>query len=110
MITDYVNSRRLSGITSSAPAVLYGIQVGSAVRLYPTSAGSATIYSSSSPSDKVALDIAAGNAAITGSTNAKWTAWGAGTVTADTTQQGQMSQTAVAVVVTSGTWIIEVAQ
>ncbi len=105
-----INARRFINITSSAPVAVYDIDKDAMIRIYPTSAGTATVYSSGSPQRYVAADITAGNAAVTGSTNAKWTAWSAGAVTADTTLTATMPQIAVAIVVTSGTWNIEVCQ
>lgn len=105
-ITTYVSGRRYSGVTSSAPLVIYDIPIGSMIRIWPTSAGSATVYSTGSPANIAAADTT--NANVTGSTNARWTAWTAGAVVAETVQGAQMNQTAIAVVVTSGTWSVEV--
>lgn len=99
-----------TGVTSSAPAVLYNLAAGAMVRLYPTSAGTATFYSTGSNPASAATDVAAGNSAITSSATAKWTQWTAGAVTADTTQTAILPQSAGAVVVTSGTWTLEVCQ
>lgn len=104
--TNYTDSIVYAGITSSAIKTVYDIPVGSAIRIYPTSAGTATVYSSGSPRNAVALDDT--SAKITGSTNAQWSQWSAGAVTSSTTQAATVSQTAVAIIVTSGTWTIEV--
>lgn len=101
---------RRAGVTSSAPVPVFNIDTGAMIRIYPTSAGSATVYSSGSPQTLIQADVTAGNAAITGNTNARWSAWGAGSVSADTVQYAQSPQKAVALVVTSGTWVMEVSQ
>ena len=101
---------QLTGITSAAPGVLYGISVNASIRLYPTVAGVAAVYSSGSPVANIALDVLAGNAAILANTNARWSSWGAGAVSVDTVQQALSPQSAIAVVVTSGTWVVEVCQ
>lgn len=105
-ITNYVSGRRYTGITSSAPLVVYDIPLGTMIRIWPTSAGTANVYSTGSPANLAALDTT--NANITSNTNARWTAWSAGAVVAETVQSAQMNQTAIAVVVTSGTWSVEV--
>ena len=97
-----------AGVTSSEPAALYKIPAGSSIKIYPTSAGTAAVYSTSSNPDQVALDVASGNAAILAGTNANWDIWGAGAVTAKTIQSTQLPITACALVVTSGTWTMEV--
>jgi hypothetical protein len=105
-----VKVQTVSGITSSAPKAIINIPAGGQVRLYPTSAGTATVYSTGSTLKNAQLDVATSNAAVTGSTNAKWSIWGAGSVVADTVQSALVPQTAIAVVVTSGTWTLEVTQ
>jgi len=98
----------VTGITSAEPTAAYMIPVGSTIKIYPTSAGTASVYSSSSNQDQAALDVASGNAAILAGTNANWDIWGAGAVTAKTIQSTQLPITACALVVTSGTWTMEV--
>lgn len=105
-----INARRFINITNSAPVAVYDIDKDAMIRIYPTSAGTATVYSSGSPQRYVAADIAAGNAAVAASTNASWTEWAAGAITSVTVLQATMPQTAIAVVVTSGTWTVEVTQ
>lgn len=105
-----VKVQRKNGVTSSAPVVIYNVTPGSSIRIFPTSAGTANVYSSGSPQNLIAADITAGNSAVTGNTNARWSAWGAGAVTADTQLSAIVPQMAVALVVTSGTWSIEVTQ
>lgn len=104
--TNYVDTITYSGITSSAPKTVYEIPVGSAIRIFPTSAGTATVYSSGSPKNLVEKDDT--EAKITGNTNAQWSQWAAGAVTSSTIQAASVSQTAVVLIVTSGTWTIEV--
>lgn len=104
------DSVNVIGGTSADVNSIVGISAGAMIRAYPTSAGTASVYSSGSLLTLVNADIAAGAAAITGNTNARWSLWGAGAVTADTTQQALLPQTAVAIIVTSGTWTLEVCQ
>lgn len=104
--TNYVDTIVYAGVTSAAPKTVFDIPVGSAIRIYPTSAGTATVYSSGSTRKQVEADDT--SAKITGNTNAQWSQWGAGAVTATTVQAATISQTAVSLVVTSGTWTIEV--
>lgn len=111
MAAEYeVKVQTISGITSSAPKGIINIPAGASIRLYPTSAGSASVYSTGSTLKNAQLDVATSNAAVTGSTNAKWSLWGAGAVAADTNQTAVIPQTMVAVVVSSGTWTLEVTQ
>jgi len=105
-ITNFIDAQRQSNLTNASPTIIYDLPVGTSVRLWFTGAGTATVYTTGSPRDQVAKDTTNGN--ITGSTNARWTQWGAGSVTVETVQVINQSQTALAVVVTSGTWSIEV--
>ena len=100
------NGRTITGITSAA--VIYGVPVGATVRAYPTSAGTATAYSTTSPARLARLDILAGAASITGSANARWAAWTPGAVIADTAVPAGSNMAAIALVVASGTLTLEV--
>ena len=103
------NSKRVSGITSTAATAVYHVAQGAMVKIFPSSAGTATVYSTGSPDTLAALDIATADGSdIVASTNASWDEWAAGAVTAKTIQQASMPQTALAVVVTSGTWVMEI--
>lgn len=99
-----------SGVETGTPGAVFNVAMGAMVRIYPTSAGTATVYSTGSNENYAATDVAAGDSAVTSSATAKWTQWSAGAVTDDTTLQAVMPQSCVAVVVTSGTWTLEVCQ
>lgn len=103
-----VQESRREGVTGVA--AVFRIPPFSGVRAFPTAAGLATVYSSSSPADLVNADLAIGAAAIQANTNAQWTAWTAGEVSTDTEQLSDRAQTCVAIVVASGTWVLEVAR
>lgn len=100
----------IAGVTSAAIKSIQNIQQGAMIRAFPTSAGTASVYSSGSPAALCAADIAAGAAAITGNTNARWSLWAPGAVTADTVQQALMPQSFVVIIAASGTWTLEVCQ
>ena len=102
------NQFRLTGITSAAPGAFYNIPLYAQIKIIPTAAGTATLYSTGSQRALVDADVTAGNAAIVANTNAQWDIWGAGAVTVRTTQQAQMPLSSIALVVTSGTWTLEV--
>lgn len=101
-----VATRRISGVISTSPAKIDKIPRGSVIKIYPTSAGAATVYSTSTP-QKISTDDDT-NAAIIASTAASWDVWGAGDVTVKTVQQANVPLETVALVVTSGTWVMEV--
>ncbi|MGD9842987.1 MAG: hypothetical protein AB7U99_08800 [Steroidobacteraceae bacterium] len=108
MSYELVLTKSVTGVTSSAPKTISNIPIGAGIKIFPTSAGTATVYSSLSDSALVAADELAGNAAIVAGTNAKWDNWAAGAVTAATVLVATMPCSAVALVVTSGTWTMEV--
>lgn len=97
-----------TGLTSSSyNKACFGVIQGAAIKVYPTSAGTATVYSSCSPIADCMTDIAAGNF-TTGV--ASWDAWGAGAVSAKTTQTATVPLTTVVCVPASGTWTMEIVQ
>lgn len=98
-----------SGITSTSTTfkACLGVREGAAIKAYPTSAGTATVYTSNSPISDCLADIAANNFA---SGLASWDAWGAGAVAAKTTQATAVPVTCVTIVPASGTWTLEVVQ
>ena len=104
--TRKVTTQRVEGITSSAPAKIHKVPEGSAVKIYPTSAGTATVYSTQSP--RSVSDADDTNAEITGSTNTDWSVWEAGAVTTSTLQKTNVPVETIALTVTSGTWVLEV--
>jgi hypothetical protein len=99
-------TRQVTQITAAAPGVLYRVPQGSEVKIYPTSPGTASVYSSGSPKTLIETDTT--NAMITGSTHASWDQWQAGVVAVETFQQAIMPQMAVACVVVSGVWTMEI--
>ena len=98
------NSVQISGVTAAAGACGL-IPAGSSVKVYPSSAGSATVYASCGPANDAAADIAAANFS-TGL--AAWDAWDNGSVTASSLGILEGAVTAVALSVSSGTWVLEV--
>ena len=98
-----------SGITSTTSTfkACLGVRENASIKAYPTSAGTATVYSSCSPYQDCLTDIANNNF-TTGV--ASWDAWGAGAVTAKTVQYAQGALSCVTIVPASGTWVLEVAQ
>jgi len=98
-----------TGITSTSTTfkACLGVREGAAIKAYPTSAGTATVYSSCSPYKDCLDDIAANNF-TTGL--ASWDAWGAGAVVAKTTQTATTPLSCVTIVPASGTWTLEVVQ
>lgn len=103
---DLVETIRETGVTSSAPVKIHKVPRGSAIKAYPTSAGTATVYSTQTP--RSVSDADNTNTEIENDTNANWDAWGAGAVTVATVQEAMIPLETVAIVVTSGTWVLEV--
>lgn len=102
-----VSTLVIKGVTSAEPAKILFVPKGALVKVYPTAAGSASVYHSNSLKQDIDLDNS--NADIQGSLNdAVWDIWGAGTVTAKTSQQVNIPLMALAMTVLSGTWTIEV--
>lgn len=101
-----VTTLRVEGVTSSAPGKLHQVPAGATVKIFPTSAGTATVYSTHADRELSDLDTTTAN--VTGSTNADWLAWEAGAVTVSTSQQALGPVRTVAVAVASGTWTLEV--
>lgn len=101
-----IRTIRVEGITSSAPGKVHKVPRGSVVKIYPTSAGEATLYSTNTHQDISAGDNT--NAEITGSGVADWDICGAGSVTDKVVQQVNVPVETVALVVASGVWVMEV--
>jgi hypothetical protein len=100
------DSVQISGVTTRAG--LGGIvRDGASVKIFPTSAGTATVKTSCSPWPAVAADMAANNFA---NGQAKWDNWNNGSVTGATIAVLAGTVTGVAVVPASGTWTLEIAQ
>lgn len=98
-----------TGITSTASTfkACLGVREGAAIKAYPTSAGTATVYSSCSPISDCLTDIAANNFS---SGLASWDAWSAGAVAVKTVQAATVPLSCVTIVPASGTWVLEVVQ
>lgn len=106
-IGSLVSTQVLKGVTSAEPAKFFKVPKGATIKLYPTSAGTAAVYHSNSLKTDTDEDLT--NADIQGSLNsAVWDLWGAGTVSAKTSQQVNTPLEVVALTVNSGTWTIEV--
>lgn len=101
-----VETIRITDITSSAPVKVHQVPEGAGIKIYPTSAGTASIYSTTAP--RSISDGDNTNSEITTAGAADWDAWGAGDVTSSTTQKATVPVQTVACVVTSGTWVMEV--
>ena len=103
-----VQTMRLEGITRTTDAgIINHLARGTGIRIFPTAAGTATVFSTQTPSLRL-NDPDNTHSEITSSTNRNWDAWGAGAVTAITTQQVNVPLEATALTVASGTWTIEV--
>lgn len=100
-----INVIQHKGSTSSLVKYVVGIKGGASIKAYPTSAGTATVYSSFSPIKDCETDIAAGNFS-TGV--ASWDAWDAGAVSVSTSMVASMPVSCIALVPASGTWTLEV--
>lgn len=101
-----VSTIRVAGVTSAAPGKVHKIPKGAAVKIWPTSAGSATVYSTNTP--RAVSDPDDTNAEIESDTAVDWDEWSAGSVTASTLQATQVPVETIAIVVDSGTWNLEV--
>jgi len=98
-----------TGITSTISTfrACFGITGGAAVKIYPTSAGSANVYSSTSPMADCQADIVANNF-LTG--KAVWDQWGPGLVTAKTNTTALIPSTCAVCIPSTGIWTMEVVQ
>lgn len=97
--------------TASTTHIVCNVPAGSLVKAFPTSAGTATVYTTQRPIDKIGdSDVDAAQSVISGSTNRQWDAWGSGAVTASTVNQANGPLEGVSIVVASGTWSIEVSR
>ena len=104
--TSRIQTHRREGVTTDAPEKVHKVPRGATVKIYPTTPGLATVYSTNTPSLVSNLDDT--NIKIESSTNASWDEWGAGQVSEKTIQQTNVPIEVVALVVTSGVWVIEV--
>lgn len=100
-------SRQAAGVVSGSPKGVVGVRDGAAIKALPTSAGTASVYSSISPLELCLADIK--NNAVPAGT-ADWDLWSAGAVAVKTIQQAVLPANCVAIVVASGTWTLEVMQ
>ena len=104
--TKLVASHRISGVDNTEIAKIYKIPRGAIIKAYPTSAGSAIVYHTNTIKEVADLDDDATK--VQNRTNGSWDAWGAGNVAVKTTQQINGPLEAVALLVSSGVWVIEV--
>ena len=101
-----VGSIQVQGVTNSNPAIIHKVPKGSAIKVYPTVAGAAGLYSSHSPISDILLESSADD--IKDSVNADWDSSAAGIVSIPTIQEALYHTEAVALVPESGTWTIEI--
>jgi hypothetical protein len=101
-----VTTIRQTGVTSSAPGKVHKVPRGSAIKIWPTSEGTATVYSTNTP--RTISDPDDTNTEIINDTAVDWDEWSAGAVTSSTSLVAQAPVETVAIVVTSGTWVLEV--
>ncbi len=104
--TSRIQTHRRENATTDKPEKVHKVPRGATVKIYPVSPGLATVYSTNTPS--LISDLDDTNIKIENSTNASWDEWGAGEVSAKTIQQTNIPIEAVALVVTSGVWVLEV--
>lgn len=102
-----VDTYRIAGITSSDVAKVHKVPRGAAIKYYPTSAGTATAYSTHNSRDDSDSDDTAAELAGTGNT-ADWLASDSGPVTESTVDVAKNPIQTVALAPASGTWTLEV--
>ncbi len=90
---------------STHPKAIYTVPEGSSITAYPTAAGTATVYVSTSPQSDCVDDVVAKNFS-TGS--AKWQTWSSVAVSTITSEVVFANLSAVAIVPASGTWTLEI--
>lgn len=100
-----VAPEKIANITISAGA--YGVRAGASVTCYPTVPGLAIVKVSTSPVADCVADVEANNF-LTGS--ARWQDWSTGVVAQDTSEVVYGNLSGVALIVSSGTWVLEVAK
>jgi hypothetical protein len=99
-----VYSQVMTGITSGKPKAVYQIPPTASFTVFPTSAGTATLYYSTSEEGKCKDDVL-NNRVATGL--ATWAAWVHSDVTILTQDTLKITSTSVALKVASGTWTME---
>jgi hypothetical protein len=97
-----VYTQVLTGITAGNPKAVYNTPPTASFTVFPTSAGTATLYYSVSDENKCRHDILNN---IIGTGKATWVEWV--TVTAITQDTNNITSTSVALKVSSGTWTME---
>lgn len=97
-------------VSTSLTHIVTNVPAGSLIKIFPETSGTANVYSTQRPIEKANsdADINVAQSLISGSINRSWDAWGAGSVTALTIQQAQGPLEGVCIVVTTGTWSLEV--
>jgi hypothetical protein len=93
------------GATAGSPSAVYNLRAGYSLTAYPTAAGTAVVKMSTSPLASCIADVAANNFS-TGL--AKWVDWTTGSITALGQEYTLGAMTAVAIVATTGSWVLEV--
>jgi hypothetical protein len=101
-------SDQIAGITSAQVQAIYGIPQGGTIKIYPTVAGSATLYTSCSPLATIAADVAGSDLTTPGASALRWDASISGVVTTTDIVIAAGALKAAALKVSSGTWTMEV--
>ena len=101
-----VGSLRIEDITNANPAKLHNLPLNSSIKYYPSAAGNATLYKSNT--NRILSDLDDDATKITNSTNGRWDAAAAGSVSAVTTETLAGPLQSIALVPTDGTWVLEV--
>jgi hypothetical protein len=104
-VIDGVVVNQSTGVTSGQPVAFYSIKANSSITAYPTAAGTAIVKVSTSPIADCAADVVAKNFS---NGTAKWQDWTSGSVTAVKSEKVNSTISAAVIVVTSGTWNLEV--
>lgn len=108
-----VGGIRIEELTNSNWGVIYSVPAGAGIKLHPVSPGEAVIYSTQSPIGAVreAVNVAPASAfppSVFANEPALWDIWGAGNVTEQTIQQVNLPLVAVAAIIISGEWLMEI--
>lgn len=104
-------SNQETGITAIGSVI--NVSPGAKISAWPTAGGSpsAALYYTGSPPAAAWADIVAGGATIAANNgHAQWDEWAPGTVTAKTVERAPHWATYAVLVVSSGTWTLEICQ
>jgi len=104
-VAGLVESIRIEDVQAGNPAKVHKVPKGSSIKA--VGSGSATVYTTTSPRSLSDQDTT--DSDIENSTNATWDAWATGAAAGNSQETTDHPVETVALVVSSGTWTLEIA-